>query len=44
MEVLRERGCDEVQGYWLCKPVPAEEACRFMARHLRRTRAAPVAA
>jgi diguanylate cyclase (GGDEF)-like protein len=44
MEVLRERGCDEIQGYWLCKPVPAEEACRFMARHLRSTCAAPVAA
>lgn len=31
---LRIRGCDEIQGYWLCKPMPAEEVCKFMARHL----------
>lgn len=39
---LRMRGCDEIQGYWLCKPMPAEEVCRFMARHLKQF--APVAA
>ncbi|MET3382523.1 bifunctional diguanylate cyclase/phosphodiesterase [Variovorax paradoxus] len=32
---LHSRGCDEAQGYWLCKPVPADEARDFMARHLR---------
>ncbi|HEV7914902.1 MAG TPA: EAL domain-containing protein [Albitalea sp.] len=41
---LHQRGCDEIQGYWLCKPLPAEEACKFMARHLRNLFAAPVAA
>lgn len=35
LEYLRSRGCDEAQGYWLCKPVPADEARNFMARHLR---------
>ncbi|MDQ8023984.1 MAG: GGDEF domain-containing phosphodiesterase, partial [Moraxellaceae bacterium] len=32
---LHSHGCDEAQGYWLCKPVPADEARDFMARHLR---------
>jgi diguanylate cyclase (GGDEF)-like protein len=41
---LRAQDCDEIQGYWLCKPVPAEEVCKFMARHLRNQFAAPVAA
>jgi diguanylate cyclase (GGDEF)-like protein/PAS domain S-box-containing protein len=41
---LHRRGCDEIQGYWLCKPLPAEEACKFMARHLRHLFVAPVAA
>jgi diguanylate cyclase (GGDEF)-like protein len=40
---LRIRGCDEIQGYWLCKPMPAEEVCKFMARHLSKS-FAPVAA
>ncbi|RTQ36942.1 EAL domain-containing protein [Variovorax gossypii] len=35
LEYLRSHGCDEAQGYWLCKPVPADEARDFMARHLR---------
>jgi|GEM_PF-641508 len=33
---LRSHGCDEIQGYWLCKPAPAEEVCEFMALHLRK--------
>jgi predicted signal transduction protein with EAL and GGDEF domain len=41
---LRIRGCDEIQGYWLCKPVPADEVCKFMARHLRNQFVAPIAA
>jgi len=41
---LRSHDCDEIQGYWLCKPVPAEDVCKFMARHLRNMFAAPVAA
>ncbi|MGJ7534628.1 MULTISPECIES: bifunctional diguanylate cyclase/phosphodiesterase [unclassified Variovorax] len=35
LDYLRSHGCDEAQGYWLCKPVPADEARDFMARHLR---------
>jgi len=44
LDYLRIRGCDEVQGYWLCKPVPADEARNFMARHLRNQFAPSVAA
>jgi EAL domain-containing protein (putative c-di-GMP-specific phosphodiesterase class I) len=44
LEYLKVRGCDEIQGYWLCRPVPAEELCKFMARHLRNQFASPVAA
>ena len=43
-DYLRSHGCDEIQGYWLCKPVPAEDVCAFMARHLRTGFAAPIAA
>lgn len=35
LDYLRSHGCDEAQGYWLCKPVPADEARDFMAHHLR---------
>jgi diguanylate cyclase (GGDEF)-like protein len=41
---LRAHGCDEIQGFWLCKPLPAQALCDFMARHLRTQFAAPVAA
>lgn len=41
---LRAHDCDEIQGYWLCKPLPAEDVCGFMSRHLRNLFAAPVAA
>lgn len=41
---LRARGCDEIQGFWLCKPLPADEVCKFMAQHLRNQFASPVAA
>lgn len=30
---LRERGCDQVQGYYYCKPLPANEFEIFMERH-----------
>jgi EAL domain-containing protein (putative c-di-GMP-specific phosphodiesterase class I) len=36
MEFLRARGCDEVQGYWYCRPVPAEALEAFV-----RAKAAP---
>jgi diguanylate cyclase (GGDEF)-like protein len=41
---LQRRGCDEIQGYWLCKPVPADEVCCFMARHMRSQLASPMVA
>jgi diguanylate cyclase (GGDEF)-like protein len=44
LDHLRIRGCDEIQGYWLCKPVPADEAHKFMARRLRNPFASPKAA
>ncbi|MDH6169213.1 diguanylate cyclase (GGDEF)-like protein [Variovorax boronicumulans] len=44
LDYLRSRGCDEVQGYWLCKPMPADEARNFMAHHLPNQFAPPVAA
>ncbi|MDQ0074443.1 diguanylate cyclase (GGDEF)-like protein [Variovorax boronicumulans] len=44
LDYLRSRGCDEVQGYWLCKPVSADEARDFMAHRLPNQFAPPVAA
>jgi len=32
---LRTHDCDEIQGYLLCKPIPAEAVGEFMASHLR---------
>lgn len=44
LDYLRSRGCDEAQGYWLCKPIPADEARNFMTHHLRNQFAPSVAA
>lgn len=30
IEVLRELGCDQGQGYWIGKPVTGESACRIL--------------
>ncbi len=30
---LREQGCDEVQGYYFSKPLPAEQFAEFVQRH-----------
>jgi EAL domain-containing protein (putative c-di-GMP-specific phosphodiesterase class I) len=30
LAMLRERGCDQVQGYLVCKPLPAEEMTRLL--------------
>ncbi|MDD2925250.1 MAG: EAL domain-containing protein [Rhodoferax sp.] len=30
LELLRQEGCDEVQGYLLCKPLPADELEAFL--------------
>ncbi len=32
---LRANGCDEIQGYYLSKPITADEMSRFLARELR---------
>jgi diguanylate cyclase (GGDEF)-like protein/PAS domain S-box-containing protein len=31
---LRERGCDEIQGYYFSKPLPAGEFARYLQRNL----------
>lgn len=31
--LLRDLGCDEIQGYWFSKPLPAEAATRFLQLH-----------
>ncbi|MBB1060218.1 EAL domain-containing protein [Marilutibacter spongiae] len=30
MEFLRDQGCDEIQGYWLARPLDAEACARFL--------------
>jgi diguanylate cyclase (GGDEF)-like protein/PAS domain S-box-containing protein len=30
MQFLREHGCDEVQGYWLARPLPPDACLRFL--------------
>ncbi len=30
LEFLRRNGCDEIQGYWLARPLPPDECERFM--------------
>ncbi len=32
-DFLRKRGCDELQGYYFSKPLPAKEFARFVSRH-----------
>ncbi|HEY9064876.1 MAG TPA: EAL domain-containing protein [Burkholderiaceae bacterium] len=41
---LSVHGCDEIQGYWLCKPAPADEVCAFLARRQSKQFAEPMAA
>src|SRR5258706_4249575 len=38
------RGCDQIQGYWLSRPLPADEAYEFMARQLRFRHTVPLVA
>jgi EAL domain-containing protein (putative c-di-GMP-specific phosphodiesterase class I) len=33
MELLRTFQCDEAQGYYLCRPVTADMATRFLLEH-----------
>jgi len=37
---LRAQGCDEIQGYWLSMPLPAEACLRFIAARSELARAA----
>ena len=41
---LRIHGCDEIQGYWLCKPAPADDVHRFLAHRQSNQLLAPMAA
>ncbi len=36
VEFLREHGCDEIQGYWLSKPLPPDECMAFLRERLQR--------
>jgi diguanylate cyclase (GGDEF)-like protein/PAS domain S-box-containing protein len=33
LTLLREQGCDEIQGYYFCKPKPPEELQAFLGQH-----------
>ena len=33
IDFLKERGCDEGQGFHYSKPIPADELSRFVAAH-----------
>ena len=41
---LRTNGCDEIQGYYLSKPITADEMSRFLERDLRNLVSLTVAA
>lgn len=34
LEIIREHGCDEIQGHHICRPLPAEELAREFLRPL----------
>jgi len=35
MSLLREYGCDEIQGYYLCKPLPAAALTEFLRERIK---------
>ena len=41
LDYLAARGCDDIQGFWLCKPVAAEDASAFLTRPLRTQKFTP---
>ncbi|MEO7200054.1 MAG: EAL domain-containing protein, partial [Dokdonella sp.] len=38
VEYLRAHGCDEIQGHWLSKPLPAQDCLAFLLRHAQHRR------
>ena len=44
LSYLRAHGCDEIQGYYLSKPITADEISRFLKRDLRHLVSAMAAA
>ncbi|MFZ2236269.1 MAG: EAL domain-containing protein, partial [Dokdonella sp.] len=36
VEFLREHGCDEIQGYWLSRPLPPDECLAFLQERMQR--------
>jgi EAL domain-containing protein (putative c-di-GMP-specific phosphodiesterase class I) len=34
LQFLREHGCDEIQGYYFSKPLPAVEIARFLQTYV----------
>jgi EAL domain-containing protein (putative c-di-GMP-specific phosphodiesterase class I) len=45
LQMLKQFGCDEIQGYWLSRPLPAEQCLAFIQEHelQRRTLSPPAA-
>jgi len=40
VEYLREQGCDEIQGHWLSRPLPAAQCFAFLRERAQRRRGA----
>jgi EAL domain-containing protein (putative c-di-GMP-specific phosphodiesterase class I) len=38
LDTLNQFGCDEIQGYWLAKPMPAAECLAFIIEHEKLSR------
>ncbi|MEY3515806.1 MAG: hypothetical protein RIS67_23, partial [Pseudomonadota bacterium] len=38
LQMLKQFGCDEIQGYWLSRPLPAEQCLAFIQEHEQRRR------
>ncbi|MFZ9311229.1 MAG: EAL domain-containing protein, partial [Arenimonas sp.] len=38
LQMLKQFHCDEIQGYWLSRPMPAEQCLAFIQEHEQRRR------
>ena len=38
LQMLKQFGCDEIQGYWLSRPLPGEQCLAFIQEHEQRRR------